>query len=285
MCGICGFSGSQDRALLERMAHRLAHRGPDSQGFHESEGISLGMRRLSIIDLFTGAQPMHNEDRKIWVVFNGEIYNYRQLRAELSAKGHKFLSNSDTEVLVHLYEEYGDKSPSYLHGMFAYALWDENKRGLFIARDQLGIKPLYYALHGGKFSFASELKALLCSPELPREADPCAIDSYLTFLNIPAPDSIFKSVKKLPAGHALLFSDGRLTLKRYWDVPSGAGVSRLPQEEQKRRFAELFDETVKAHMISDVPLGVFLSGGIDSCSIAAAMSRVSGARIKTFSIG
>ena len=285
MCGICGFSGGNDKSVLERMTARLIHRGPDSSGFHLAPGVNLGMRRLSIIDLSTGDQPVANEDGTVWTVFNGEIYNYRELRAELLAQGHVLRTAGDTEVLVHLYEQYGPSFPSRLEGMFAFAIWDAKTRTLLLTRDQLGIKPLYYTLHKGEVVFASELKALLVRPDLPHEIDTHAIDAYLTFLNIPAPRSIFKGISKLPAGHSLLFREGKAELSKYWDIPDAQ--TQLPQSEGelRARFTELFDSTVAKHMLSDVPLGVFLSGGIDSCSIAASMAKSSGGGIKTFSLG
>jgi len=284
MCGICGFTGNNDRNLLERMTARLKHRGPDSFGYHAAPGVNLGMRRLSIIDLSTGDQPVGNEDGSVWTVFNGEIYNYRQLRSQLQAQGHVFRTASDTEVLVHLYEQHGAAFPAMLEGMFACALWDSKTRTLLLTRDQLGIKPLYYARHNGEVLFASELKALLARTDLPREIDRQAVDEYLTFLNIPAPRSIFKGISKLPAGHTLVFRDGTAALSQYWDVPSAETLPQAPEGELHERFTKLFDSTVASHMLSDVPLGVFLSGGIDSCSIAAAMAKESG-HIKTFSLG
>ncbi|NLO91827.1 MAG: asparagine synthase (glutamine-hydrolyzing) [Elusimicrobia bacterium] len=285
MCGICGFTGAPDKPLLERMTARIQHRGPDSCGFYAAPGVNLGMRRLSIIDLSTGEQPIGNEDGTVWTVFNGEIYNYRELRAELSAQGHVFRTASDTEVLVHLYEQHGAAFPSRLRGMFAFALWDTAARRLLVSRDQLGIKPLYYAEHGGELLFASELKSLLARRDLPREVDPEAIDAYMTLLNIPAPRSVFKAVKKLPAGHSIVFENGGAKVSRYWTLPSVEPAPEMPESELRARFLELFDDTVEKHMLSDVPLGVFLSGGIDSSAIAASMARVSGAGIKTFSLG
>jgi asparagine synthase (glutamine-hydrolysing) len=226
MCGICGIKGLKNNDLLKRMCRVMSHRGPDDEGYFLDKDIGLGMRRLSIIDLDTGHQPIHNEDESIQVVLNGEIYNYRELSQELKAKGHRFYTNSDTEVLVHLYEDFKDDCVHKLRGMFALCVWDKKEEKLFLARDRLGIKPLYYINQGDKFIFASEIKGLLEDKDISREIDLKALDYYLTFLYIPAPLTIFKAIKKLPAGHSLSLKKGNLDIKRYWRL-------NVSQEEDK----------------------------------------------------
>jgi len=221
MCGICGIAFSKPGKLgdwtpLERMCQLLYHRGPDGKGYYADEYAHLGMRRLSIIDLETGQQPITNEDRTLWLVCNGEIYNYQQLRHELEKRGHLFVSKSDTEVIIHAFEEFGDDCVDELNGMFAFALWDARKRRLLLARDRLGIKPLYYWSDAEGVVFGSELKAVMAHPDVPREIDPVALDHFLTLEYIPTPRTIFKDVHKLPPGHRLIFEDGRLTLEQYW---------------------------------------------------------------------
>ncbi len=290
MCGICGIAGFRDDALVRRMNQRLVHRGPDDDGYHFDDRISLAMRRLSIIDLSGGGQPIANEDQTVRVVFNGEIYNYRELREELLRKGHTFATKSDTEVIVHLYEEYGESCVDRLRGMFAFALADSRREQLLLARDRVGIKPLYYLERDGKLLFASELKALLEDDGYRREINPQALFDFLTFLYIPSPRTIFKGIHKLPAGHLLRYRQGRCTVRPYWDVPFPNEQQRQEargktQEEYKTEILRLLDESVRMHLVSDVPLGVFLSGGLDSGAIAALMARHSTAPIKTFSIG
>ncbi len=284
MCGICGFAGFKDNALLGRMCDSIMHRGPDSGGFFEDENISLGIRRLRIIDLASGDQPIHNEDSTIWLVFNGEIYNFRKLRESLEQKGHKFYTNTDTEVIVHSYEEYGRDCLQYLEGMFAFALWDGGKKELFLARDPLGIKPLYYCLQNGRLFFASEMKALLSSAEVKKEIDFRALDYFLNFLYVPAPYSIFKDIRKLSAGHILVYKAGGHKIKQYWDVSINRSAFRT-QDSCKEELYSILKNTVKAHLASDVPVGLFLSGGMDSSAIAAFMAQAGSAPVKTFSIG
>jgi asparagine synthase (glutamine-hydrolysing) len=286
MCGITGFAGFRDDALLGRMNGRLVHRGPDDDGVYTGDRISLAMRRLSIIDLAGGRQPIANEDGTIRVVFNGDIYNYRELREGLIAKGHRFSTQSDTEVIVHLYEEHGDAFVDHLQGMFAIALADLGDGSLRLVRDRVGMKPLYYLERGGKLLFASELKALLEWEGASKAIDPQALAAYLTFLYVPSPMTIFEGIRKLPAGHLLRWRNGQVSMSQYWEVPCPdqrrpAGHFNDYLEELRRRLRE----SVESHLVSDVPLGLFLSGGLDSGAIAALMARASAGPIKTFSIG
>ena len=285
MCGIAGFAGIQDPLLLKAITDILVHRGPDDEGFYSDEHVSMGMRRLSIIDLAGGHQPIHNEDETVWVVFNGEIYNFKELREELIKKGHSFYTNTDTEVIPHLYEEFGEDCVHHLRGMFAFALWDKNRNQLLLARDRLGIKPLYYMMYDGKLVFASELKSLLAFERCPKEVDLNALLSFLTFLYIPSPDTIFKGIQKLSPGHLLVYLKGEVTLKPYWDLSFPVEGERGREGEYCERVRQLMSEVVQLHLISDVPFGVFLSGGLDSSTIVACMAEVSSAPIKTFSIG
>lgn len=288
MCGVVGIITPNgdvvNRAWLESMNASLRHRGPDDDGFYVNGGVGLGMRRLSIIDVKGGRQPVHNEDKTIWAVFNGEIYNYRELRGRLEAAGHYFYTDSDTETLVHLYEEYGDEAVSRVRGMFAYALWDEKRRRMIIARDRLGIKPLYYSTWGGGLIFASELKAFLRLPPFPTELNPAAVERFLAYLYIPGPDTIYCAVTELPPAHYLVYEDGRPRILRYWTVGYQRGRA-LPAREWQSRFIAQFRESVKSHLMSDVPLGAFLSGGIDSSAIVAVMAEESDRPVATFSIG
>jgi len=284
MCGICGIVGKQDKELLDRMCRSMLHRGPDSDGIFSQGNIGLGIRRLKIIDLETGDQPIHNEDKSIWIVHNGEIYNFKELRDDLIKKGHLFYTKSDTEVILHLYEEYQDDCVHYLRGMFAFAIWDSRRNKLFLARDRIGIKPLYYCAKAGRFIFASQLRTILEDEGIPKLLDRDALDYYLNFLYIPAPLTIFKEIKKLPPAHTLSIKDGRLELKRYW---------RLNFSEEKvesedfyiEQIKQILDDVTKLHMISDVPLGALLSGGLDSSTVVAMMSELTRHPIKTFSIG
>ncbi|MFA5162504.1 MAG: asparagine synthase (glutamine-hydrolyzing) [Elusimicrobiales bacterium] len=284
MCGICGFSGFRDDGLAREMASAMIHRGPDSDGFLFSDDVTLAMRRLRVIDLRSGNQPVYNENRRVCVVFNGEIYNHRALRRELEKCGHRFSTESDTEVIVHAYEEFGPLCVRKLEGMFAFALWDADARSLLLARDPLGIKPLYYYLGGGKLVFASELKALLKWRGLPRAMDHEAVDAYLNYLYIPEPRSIFKDVRKLEAGRIMLFSGGKAETRVYWRPPE-PGSLNLSGEDALRYAEQLLEQTVKSHLSSDVPLGVFLSGGLDSGAVTAFAAKHSPGRLKTFSIG
>lgn len=297
MCGITGFveqgaTGShllrstEDRArVLDHMCRVIRHRGPDDQGTFVSGGVGLGMRRLSIIDLAGGHQPMSGEDGKVTVVFNGEIYNYRELQLELEARGHRFQTHSDTEAIVHAYEEYGSDCVEHFRGMFAFAIWDEGARTLFIARDRAGKKPLYYTeTQQGTLVFGSELKSLLEHPEVLREVNVQALDAYLSFGYVPDPLSILRNVNKLPPGHHLTFASGRITVRQYWDFHYEEAKGRKA-EDYLEELRSLLDEAVKVRLVADVPLGAFLSGGIDSSTIVGLMSRHMDRPVKTFSIG
>ena len=290
MCGIFGFTGPdrlEDRAqeVLARMARATIHRGPDDEGRLLGPGIALGMRRLSIIDLEGGAQPISNEDGTIHIVFNGEIYNYRELREDLLRRGHRFKTGSDTEVIVHLYEDHGIDCVHHLRGMFGLALWDAPRKSLLIARDRLGIKPLYYTTAGGSLVFASELKALLQHPGVERRLDPAAVDRYLTYLYIPSPLTIFEGIHKLPPGHRLLHGeDGDPRVERYWDLKFQAGRPGRTLDDAAEELRAILQDSVRAHLVADVPVGALLSGGLDSSTVVALMSRA-GHRPKTFSIG
>jgi asparagine synthase (glutamine-hydrolysing) len=290
VCGIAGFylrEQSADVSLVRAMCDEIRHRGPDDEGFHVEGGCALGMRRLSIIDLSTGHQPISNEDGSVWVVFNGEIYNYQLLRRELIGRGHRLTTQSDTETLVHLYEDEGVRSPARLRGMFAYAIWDARSRSLFIARDRFGKKPLYYAALPSGLFFGSELKCLRVAG-VPLELDHDALRLYFQFSCIPDPWSPFRAIRKLPPGGWLRYhSDGRIETGRYWTLPAPAekGLPGVPESAMCDRVRETFDESVRLRMIADVPLGAFLSGGLDSSSVVASMAMQSAAPVKTFSIG
>ena len=270
------------------MGDTLTHRGPDGGGLYTAGALGIGMRRLSIIDLKTGDQPMANEDRSVWVVFNGEIYNYRELTAKLLAKGHRFGTTSDTEVLVHLYEEYGEKCVDWLRGMFTFALWDQARRRLLLARDRLGIKPLYYAETPQGFVFASELKSVAKSPWVSRQVSRRGLVSYLRYGYVPDPLSILEGVAKLPPGFTLTVRDGHAGVpRRYWDpTPFFRGGTAPSREEEAAEvlWARLQD-AVRSHLVSDVPVGAFLSGGVDSSTVVAIMATEAGTSVKTFSVG
>lgn len=290
MCGICGLYGEPGlpedaRALTRAMCDVIVHRGPDEDGYYADGPISLGMRRLSIIDLSTGRQPIHNEDRTVWVVYNGEIFNFPQLRMELEARGHTFYTRADTEVIVHLYEEMGEDFPTKLNGMFAVALWDAKTRKLVLVRDRLGIKPLHYAWQDGRLVFGSEIKSLLRGG-VSREIDLESLSRYFTFEYVPAPDSIFAKIKKIPPGHLMTVKDGRGEIRRYWDVHFAEGDPvRRSEASWAEEIAARLKESVRMRLLSDVPLGIFLSGGIDSSAVTALMGETASGRIKTFSIG
>ena len=293
MCGIAGFVESPSvapfgavasRELVHRMCDVIRYRGPDDEGVLVEEGVALGMRRLSIIDLSTGHQPIHNEDRTVWVVFNGEIYNFRELRTELEAAGHRFYTCTDTETIVHAYEQWGHGAIARLRGMFGLAIWDARSKTLLIARDRIGIKPLHYAAVNGRLYFGSEIKSLLCVPDLPREIDLDALDHYLSFLYTPRDGSIFRHVKKLPPGHFLTWQNGRLRIEQYWQLPAEESFDGS-EAEAVAGLRRVLTDAVRSHMASDVPLGAFLSGGLDSSLVVGLMAQTSGARVKTFSIG
>ena len=292
MCGICGiisFNEELSENKLVSMRDTMIHRGPDGAGVYLSQNkkVGLGHRRLKIIDLSEKAkQPMPNEDKTIWITFNGEIYNYKHLREELISKGHFFRSESDTEVIVHLYEEKGIDCVNDLRGMFAFALWDSKNEELFLVRDRIGIKPLYYTYADDKLFFASEIKAILANSEIPRKVNETAFYNYLTFLTTPAPDTLFEGIKKLPGGFWLkLDKNGKLTTKRYWDVFDNVRESSKNEDQITNEIINELTESVKIHKVSDVPMGVFLSGGIDSSLNAVLFSEGENSPIKTFSIG
>ena len=289
MCGIVGnvlarTDRTPDLAVLKRMNDRIAHRGPDDEGFLVQGPAGLGMRRLKIIDLTTGHQPMAGEEGRVSVVFNGEIYNYRELRENLGARGHAFTTRSDTEVIVHGYEERGLASVGDLEGMFAFAIWDAPARTLVLARDRLGIKPLYYAALPDQIVFASELKALVEHPAIDRTLDLTALSRYLAHEYVPAPHSIFRAIRKLAAGHWLTYSDGRVKIEPFWDVHFRRDGA-IGEADAVEALRGALDLSVRQHLVSDVPLGVFLSGGIDSSAVAAFAARHFPGRLKTFSIG
>jgi asparagine synthase (glutamine-hydrolysing) len=283
MCGIAGMVGRPDARLLTAMARIMAHRGPDDEGVWRDEHAGLAARRLKIIDLVGGHQPMSNEDQTCWLVFNGEIYNHRELRSRLETKGHRFQSRSDGETILHLYEDEGDGCLAHLEGMFGFALWDRTRRRLLLARDPLGIKPLYYRARNGELAFASEAKALLLDPSCPREPDLEALAAYLTLLYIPSPATAFRGIEKLGPGEKLVFEEGRARVTVYWRPEPPTHVITDPGEATERVAAALAD-SVGRHLQSDVPLGVFLSSGLDSSSIVALMRRASSGPIRTFTL-
>ena len=287
MCGIAGqfkFQGAAERELVEKMTRLLVYRGPDGEGYHVKDNIGLGMRRLKIIDLKTGDQPIYNEDRTVAVVFNGEIYNYRDLKNNLSARGHKFYTNSDTEVIVHAYEEFGDKFVEHLSGMFAIALSDEKQKKLLLARDRAGEKPLYYYADRDQIVFASELKSLLLCPSIKKAIDPAALHYFLVYGRVPSPYCIINGVKKLPPAHCLTVAGGKFELNEYWKL-SFREKSDAGEEELKNELLKKLELSVKRMMVSDVPLGALLSGGVDSSSVVAMMARNSRQPVETFSVG
>jgi asparagine synthase (glutamine-hydrolysing) len=284
MCGICGIVGKSDHALLGRMLDRLIHRGPDAQGEFIEDTVNLGIRRLRIIDLKTGDQPIHNEDKSIWIVYNGEIYNFKILKEQLERSGHRFYTQTDTEVIVHLYEEFGDDCVKHLRGMFVFALWDKNQKRLFMARDRIGIKPLYYTFKNNTLVFASELKSLLENRDFSYTVDYEALDNYLTFLYIPAPLTILKDVFKLPPAHTLSLRGSNLEIRRYWQLEFEHSENRS-EADYIERIRDILKEVVKIHMVSDVPLGVLVSGGLDSSTVVGLISRLVKYPIETFSIG
>ena len=288
---ICGrgvkVARAEERAAtLDRMCRIITHRGPDDQGVLVKDGVALGMRRLSIIDLAGGQQPISGEDGSVTIVFNGEIYNFLELKHQLETRGHVFKTHSDTEAIVHAYEEYGASCVDHLRGMFAFAIWDDKAQQLFIARDRVGKKPLYYTITpDGTFVFGSELKSLLQHPGVARETDPEALDAYLTLGYVPDPLSIFRGIHKLPPGHHLSFAKGEVRVSEYWDFRFITPAEDRNEDDYLEELRALLDESVRLRLVSDVPLGAFLSGGIDSSTIVALMARHMGQPVKTFSIG
>jgi len=285
MCGICGFSWN-DEALIRKMADRIVHRGPDQEGFFCTDGMSLGFRRLSIIDLSeNGSQPMFNEDNTVCLVFNGEIYNFQELRPQLEARGHRFRSNTDSEVILHGYEEYGIDVVNHLRGMFGFALYDTVRNRLLLARDRIGIKPLYYTEQNGRLVFGSEIKSILQDPGVERQVNHQALYDYLGFEFVPSPATMFAGISKLPAGHLLVWENGRAEVTRYWDLSFRPAAPMPSFAEAVEQLRAHLDTAVKSHLVADVPLGVFLSGGLDSSCLVALMRRHISGPLKTFTIG
>ncbi|MDH5570144.1 MAG: asparagine synthase (glutamine-hydrolyzing) [Gammaproteobacteria bacterium] len=285
MCGIFGIASTNGNNIsCKDYTDTLFHRGPDDSGFYNDNYVCLGHRRLSIIDLGGGHQPLLNDNETIIIVFNGEIYNFHELRDLLISRGYEFKTKSDTEAILHAYEEWGASCVDYLRGMFAFAIWDKMNETLFIARDRLGIKPLFYAEHNGVLYFSSEIKAIIEDNNFPREIDEQALVSYFTFSYIPAPMTIYKHIRKLLPGHTLQWSNGKVEIKKYWDIhfiPDRTKNEKAFIEE----FMDIFSDSVQGHLISDVPIGAFLSGGVDSSAIVAFMSQLSSSPVNTFCMG
>ena len=290
MCGICGklaFDGEapSSHALVKSMAATIQHRGPDDEGYYVSGPVALGFRRLSIIDLKSGHQPLSNEDDTVWIVFNGEIYNYQELRSFLVSKGHEFKTRTDTEVIVHLYEEFGPECLQKLRGMFAFAIWDSKANTLLLARDRVGIKPLYYSLTNSALVFASEIKAILADTSVNRQIAPELIDRFLTFFYVPGEETLLKGIQKLAPGHYLLVKDGQAVLKQYWDLRFEESSTYRNAEQAEADLLALLSETVNQHMIADVPVGVLLSGGVDSTGVLSLAVNETDKKISTFTVG
>ena len=288
MCGICGklnFDRDNEvsQQLLKAMADSIAHRGPDDNGYYISGQIGLGFRRLSIIDLAGGHQPLSNEDGTVWIVFNGEIYNYQELREDLLKKGHVFSTKADTEVIVHLYEEYGEAGIQSLRGMFAFAIWDQKQQKLLLARDRVGIKPLYYGVTSQGMVFASEMKAILVDPQIKREILPSTVDRFLTFGYVPGEETLLKGICKLPPASFMVVKNGKTEIKQYWDLHfSSSSVTLKVAEEQ---LLEILEESVRLHMIADVPVGFLLSGGVDSTAMLSLASQKTDRPISSYTVG
>ncbi|HXM62346.1 MAG TPA: asparagine synthase (glutamine-hydrolyzing) [Terriglobales bacterium] len=290
MCGICGKlnfdkGASVNPGLIRAMMDTIRHRGPDDEGLHIASEVGLGFRRLSIIDLCLGHQPISNEDGTVWIVFNGEIYNYRELRSFLVSKGHVFKTQSDTEVIVHLYEELGPHCLEKLRGMFAFAIWDENAKTLFLARDRVGIKPLYYSLTDEAIVFGSEIKAILADPSINRELAPEIIDRFLTFLYVPGEETLLKGVRKLAPGHYLLAKNGKAEIRQYWDLQFSKPSNPLSLDDAENELSNLLAEAVELHMIADVPVGVLLSGGVDSTAVLSFAAERTDKEISSYTVG
>ncbi len=289
MCGIVGIVNNNGRAvdegLLGRMNRAILHRGPDDDGVYLKVSVGLAMRRLAIIDLASGKQPIHNADKTKWIVFNGEIYNYQELRKDLEKRGHRFYTNSDTEAIVHLYDEFGVDCLQHLRGMFALAIWDDAEQELFLARDRIGKKPLLYSHRpNGDLIFGSEFSALLKHPDISREVDNSAIDAYISYLCVPAPMTAFKEIRKLEPGHWMKWKAGRVEIQRYW-LPDFSKKIKISEEDAIEETTRILRESTRLRMISEVPLGAFLSGGVDSSAVVALMAQESSQPVKTFSIG
>jgi asparagine synthase (glutamine-hydrolysing) len=290
MCGICGvlrFDANRvEREALAEMNQQIAHRGPDDAGFYVQARVGLAMRRLSIVDLENGHQPISNEDGNVWMVFNGEIYNHQELRCDLENRGHRYRTRSDTETIVHLYEEYGRDCVQYLRGMFAFAIWDARSQKLFAARDRLGIKPFYYLHDGEKFVFGSEIKALLAYPGVHAVFNRSVLPEYLAFGYLSGDETFFKGIRKIPPGRTLeLDISGNAEVREYWDLRRVASEPPQPESFYVKTYRELLEQAVSSHLMSDVPLGVFLSGGLDSSAVAALATKARGGPLQTFSVG
>ncbi len=295
MCGItgvlqfasnAGVDSKVEPSVVRRMCDVMAHRGPDDDGIYTAGPVGLGMRRLSIVDLTTGHQPLSNEDGTIWIVFNGEIYNHSELRPQLEARGHVYRTHSDTETIVHLYEEYGHECVQHLRGMFAFAIWDTRRQTLFLARDRLGIKPLYYKLDAERFVFGSEIKVTLAHPGIDARFDRAALPEYLAFGYLSGEDTFYAGIRKLMPGHWMeVDSRGQVKIDRYWDLHITQPESSRDESYYVKTYRDLLGQSVNSHLMSDVPLGVFLSGGIDSSAVAALMTKIRGTPVETFSVG
>ncbi len=297
MCGIAGRVNSEknrpvDSALLAEATRQMAHRGPDGEGLYFQENVGLGHRRLAIIDLTSGAQPMCNEDQTIWVVFNGEIYNHQYLREQLEVRGHCFTTKSDTEILVHGFEEWGNSLPERLRGMFAFAVWDGKNRRLMLARDRLGIKPLYWSITTKDLVFASEIKALFVFPDVRRDLNPTNLPEYFALRYVPGPQTLFAGIYRLRPGHVMWYQDGNIQIRPYWDVPIEQSIEQSLDKrqiwdtvEESEAFTQELLESVRLRLMSEVPVGVFLSGGIDSTAVAWAMQQAEPGALKSFSVG
>jgi asparagine synthase (glutamine-hydrolysing) len=291
MCGIAGVvkfakNAEVDGAVLRRMCAAMVHRGPDDEGVYLGGRVGLGMRRLSVIDLATGHQPISNEDGTVWIVFSGEIYNHATLRERLRARGHRYATQSDTETIIHAYEEYGRDCVRHLRGMFAFAIWDTRKRRLFLARDRLGIKPLYYRENRDSFFFGSEIKVILAHPDVHAEFNRSSLPEFLAFGYLSGEGTFYKGIRKLMPGHTLeLDENGKLRIERYWDLAFTADSKSHPSSYYVQSYRDLLEQAVSSHLMSDVPVGVFLSGGLDSSAVAALMTKIRRAPVDTFSVG
>jgi len=286
MCGIVGFTGRENRKLIKEMARMVIHRGPDDAGYYFDNLVNMGMRRLSIVDLESGQQPIGNEEGDIWTVFNGEIYNHMDLRSSLEKKKHRFVSHhSDTEVIVHLYEEYGERWPLFVNGMFGVAIWDKRRKKLLLFRDRIGKKPLYYSVIGKRIIFGSEIKSILCHPEVSAELDYGALYNYFSMKNVSAPNTAYADIKQLLPGHFLVWKSGRIEISSYWQVDMGDPLFDITEKEASSYLLELFEDAVKQRMQCDVSYGAYLSGGVDSSAVVAMMNRNQSKPIKTFCLG
>ena len=289
MCGIAGtFNLHKDKEIsidnLRRMVAVISHRGPDGFGFYKDERAGLAHARLSIIDLEGGWQPIHNEDKTIWITFNGEIFNYIELRETLISKGHRFYTKSDTEVIVHLYEDYGVECLKYLNGQFAFAIWDKSKDKFFVARDRVGIRPLFYTFVNGAMIFASEIKSLFTNSKVKREIDPCALDQIFTFWMAIPPKTAFKDILELPAGHYMVVEKGDCRIEKYWDLDFAPDYADKSEEEYAEELKELLIDATRLRLRADVPVGAYLSGGIDSSVITALIKKYTNNPLRTFSV-